>query len=47
MFSGFAIQTLPVIKMACAIIWIAIVTMIAREHKKLEPAADLARHVQI
>ena len=32
---GFAIQHYAAINMACAIIWIAIVTVIAREHKKL------------
>ncbi len=35
------------INRVCAIIWIAIVTMIAREHKNLEPAGDLVRHAQV
>src|SRR6185369_1192240 len=35
---GFAVQRYAAINMACAVIWIAIVTVIAREHKKLEPA---------
>jgi len=32
---GFAVQHYAAINMACALIWIAIVTMITREHKKL------------
>jgi len=36
---GFAVQRYAAINMACAVIWIAIVAVIAREHKKLEPAS--------
>ena len=40
---GFAVQHYAAINMACALIWIAIVTMITREHKKLSASPSMIR----
>jgi ATP:ADP antiporter, AAA family len=44
---GFAVQRYAAINMACAVIWIVIVIVIAREHKKLEAAGALERHAEV